>query len=129
MLGNYALSSGYYDAYYLRSQKVRQLIKADFDHAFKACDVILSPTTPDVAFELGAKSGDPLAMYLCDVFTVTCNIAGIPGMSLPCGFSPSGLPIGMQLLGPLFSETVLLRLARFYETAHDWHRRKPGDDA
>ncbi len=128
MLGTYALSSGYYDAYYLRAQKVRQLIKADFDHAFKACDVILSPTTPDVAFELGAKSGDPLAMYLCDVFTVTCNIAGIPGMSLPCGFSPSGLPIGMQLLGPLFSESVLLRLARFYETAHDWHRRKPGDD-
>ncbi|MGC8559413.1 MAG: Asp-tRNA(Asn)/Glu-tRNA(Gln) amidotransferase subunit GatA [Phycisphaerae bacterium] len=125
MLGTYALSSGYYDAYYLRAQKVRQLIKEDFDHAFKACDVIISPTTPDVAFELGAKSGDPLAMYLCDVFTVTCNIAGIPGMSLPCGFSLSGLPIGMQLLGPLFSESSLLRLARFYETAHDWHRRKP----
>lgn len=125
MLGTYALSSGYYDAYYLRAQKVRQLIKEDFDHAFKSCDVIISPTTPDVAFELGAKSGDPLAMYLCDVFTVTCNIAGIPGMSIPCGFSASDLPIGMQLLGPLFSEATMLRLARFYETSHDWHRRSP----
>lgn len=125
MLGTYALSSGYYDAYYLRAQRVRQLIKDDFDRAFELCDVIISPTTPDAAFELGAKSSDPLAMYLCDVFTVTCNIAGIPGMSVPCGFSRSGLPIGMQMLGPVFSESVMLRLARWYELAHDWHKRKP----
>jgi len=125
MLGTYALSSGYYDAYYLRAQKVRQLIKDDFDGAFEKCDVIISPTTPDVAFKLGAKSSDPLAMYLCDVFTVTCNIAGIPGMSVPCGFSSTGLPIGMQMLGPVFSESNLLRLARFYELAHDWRTRKP----
>ncbi len=125
MLGTYALSSGYYDAYYLRAQKVRQLIKEDFDRAFESCDVILSPTTPDVAFDLGAKSGDPLAMYLCDVFTVTCNIAGIPGMSIPCGFSASGLPIGMQFLGPVFSESLMLRLARLYEAGHEWNKRIP----
>ena len=125
MLGTYALSSGYYDAYYLRAQRVRQLIKDDFDRAFELCDVIISPTTPDAAFELGAKSNDPLAMYLCDVFTVTCNIAGIPGMSVPCGFSSSGLPIGMQMLGPVFSESTMLRLARLYELAHDWQKRRP----
>lgn len=125
MLGTYALSSGYYDAYYLRAQKVRQLIKEDFDRAFERCDVIISPTTPDVAFDLRAKSNDPLAMYLCDVFTVTCNIAGIPGMNIPCGFSSTGLPIGMQMLGPVFSEATMLRLGRLYEAAHDWHRRKP----
>ena len=125
MLGTYALSSGYYDAYYLRALRVRQLIKRDFDQAFEKCDFIACPTSPTVAFELGAKSGDPLQMYLCDVFTVTCNIAGIPGMNIPCGFSNSGLPIGLQILGPTFSEHRMLRLARMYEKHHDWHTRKP----
>ena len=125
MLGTYALSAGYYDAYYLRALKVRQLIKHDFDEAFQQCDFIACPTSPTVAFELGAKSGDPLRMYLCDVFTVTCNIAGIPGMNIPCGFSSDGLPIGLQLLGPIFSERRMLRLARQYEKNHDWHKRRP----
>ncbi len=125
MLGTYALSSGYYDAYYLRALRVRQLIKQDFDRAFEKCDFIACPTSPTVAFELGAKSGDPLQMYLCDVFTVTCNIAGIPGMNIPCGFSQAGLPIGLQILGPTFSEQRMLRLARMYEKNHDWHTRKP----
>ncbi len=125
MLGTYALSSGYYDAYYLRALRVRQLIKQDFDRAFEKCDFIACPTSPTVAFELGAKSGDPLQMYLCDVFTVTCNIAGIPGMNIPCGFSNSGLPIGLQILGPTFSEQRMLRLARMYEKHHNWHTRKP----
>src|SRR5690554_6561400 len=107
MIGTYALSSGYYDAYYLRAQKVRRLIKNDFDAAFKQCDVILSPTSPTPAFPIGEKSGDPLAMYLTDVFTVTCNIAGICGISFPCGFTTDSrpLPIGLQLLGPAFGES------------------------
>ena len=125
MLGTYALSSGYYDAYYLRALRVRHLIKRDFDQAFEKCDFIACPTSPTVAFELGAKSGDPLQMYLCDVFTVTCNIAGIPGMNIPCGFSRSGLPIGLQILGPTFSEQRMLRMARMYEKHHDWHTREP----
>jgi aspartyl-tRNA(Asn)/glutamyl-tRNA(Gln) amidotransferase subunit A len=127
MIGTYALSSGYYDAYYVRAQKIRTLIKRDFDEAFKSCDAILSPTSPIPAFKLGEKTGDPLQMYLCDVFTVTCNIAGIPGLSLPCGFTSGAkpLPIGMQLLGPNFSEPRLLRIARMYEAATEWHRRRP----
>lgn len=124
MLGTYALSSGYYDAYYLRALKIRRLIKNDFDQAFTQCDFIIGPTSPTVAFPLGSKSGDPIQMYLCDVFTVTCNIAGIPGLSIPCGFA-DGLPIGMQILGPNFSEAGMLRLARMYEQAHDWHTRRP----
>jgi aspartyl-tRNA(Asn)/glutamyl-tRNA(Gln) amidotransferase subunit A len=125
MLGTYALSSGYYDAYYLRALKVRTRIKEDFDEAFKHCDVIASPTSASVAFKFGAKTADPLAMYLSDVFTVTCNIAGIAGISLPCGFSDDGLPIGLQLLGPTFSESKLLRVARQYEKQHDWSARQP----
>jgi aspartyl-tRNA(Asn)/glutamyl-tRNA(Gln) amidotransferase subunit A len=125
MLGTYALSSGYYDAYYLRALKIRQLIKRDFDEAFKFCDFVACPTSPTTAFELGSKSGDPLQMYLCDVFTVTCNIAGIPGLNVPCGFSSDGLPIGLQLLGPTFSEQRMLRLARQYEMHHDWSKRRP----
>jgi aspartyl-tRNA(Asn)/glutamyl-tRNA(Gln) amidotransferase subunit A len=127
MIGTYALSSGYYDAYYNRALKVRRLIKQEFDRAFEQCDVILTPTSPTPAFRIGEKSSDPLSMYLCDVFTVTCNIAGIAGISLPCGFT-SGvkpLPIGMQLLGPAFSEPTLLRAARMYEASTDWHRRRP----
>jgi aspartyl-tRNA(Asn)/glutamyl-tRNA(Gln) amidotransferase subunit A len=125
MIGTYALSSGYYDAYYLRAQKIRALIKRDFDDAFKKCDVIACPTSPTAAFKIGEKSGDPLRMYLNDVFTVTCNIAGIAGISIPCGFTTGDkpLPIGLQLLGPNFSEAKLLRVARVYESATDWHKR------
>jgi aspartyl-tRNA(Asn)/glutamyl-tRNA(Gln) amidotransferase subunit A len=127
MIGTYALSSGYYDAYYLRALKIRRLIKQDFDRAFERCDVILCPTSPTPAFKIGEKSGDPLAMYLTDVFTVTCNIAGLPGISIPCGFTSGEkpLPIGLQLLGPTFSEEKLLRAARMYESATDWHQRRP----
>src|SRR4029434_2877730 len=104
MIGTYALSSGYYDAYYLRALKVRALIKRDFDQAFEKCDVILTPTSPTPAFKIGEKSSDPLAMYLLDVFTVTCNIAGIPGISIPAGFTSGAtpMPVGIQLLGPVF---------------------------
>ncbi len=124
MLGTYALSAGYADKFYLQALKVRSLIKQDFDRAFEKCDVIAGPTSPTVAFEFGSKTDNPLQMYLCDVFTVTCNIAGIAGLSLPCGFH-KGLPVGMQLLGPTFSEKTLLRTARQYEKAHDWSGRKP----
>ena len=107
--------------------KVRTLIKRDFDEAFDKCDVILCPTSPTPAFKAGEKTGDPLQMYLCDVFTVTCNIAGIAGISLPCGFTTGDkpLPIGLQLLGPTFGEPKLLRAARMYEAATDWHTRRP----
>jgi aspartyl-tRNA(Asn)/glutamyl-tRNA(Gln) amidotransferase subunit A len=125
MLGTYALSAGYADKFYLQALKVRALIKKDFDQAFEKCDVILGPTSPTVAFEFGSKTDNPLQMYLCDVFTVTCNIAGIAGLSLPCGFSAGGLPIGMQLLGPTFSEKTLLRAARHYEAGHAWGKRQP----
>jgi aspartyl-tRNA(Asn)/glutamyl-tRNA(Gln) amidotransferase subunit A len=127
MIGTYALSSGYYDAYYLRALKVRTLIKRDFDVAFQKCDVILTPTSPTPAYKIGEKVADPLSMYLDDIFTVTCNIAGLPGISVPCGFTSGAkpLPIGMQLLGPAFSEVTLFRAARMYEAATDWHLRKP----
>jgi aspartyl-tRNA(Asn)/glutamyl-tRNA(Gln) amidotransferase subunit A len=127
MIGTYALSAGYSDKYYLNALKMRTLIRKDFDDAFKQCDVILSPTSPTPAFKAGEKTGDPLQMYLCDVFTVTCNIAGIPGLSLPCGFSNDSkpLPIGLQLLGPNFSESTLFRVARMYEAATDWHKQRP----
>jgi aspartyl-tRNA(Asn)/glutamyl-tRNA(Gln) amidotransferase subunit A len=127
MIGTYALSAGYADKYYLQAQKIRALIKRDFDDAFKKCDVIACPTSPIPAFKAGEKSGDPLQMYLCDVFTVTCNIAAIAGLSLPCGFTSGEkpLPIGLQLLGPAFGEERLLRAARMYERETDWHTRRP----
>jgi aspartyl-tRNA(Asn)/glutamyl-tRNA(Gln) amidotransferase subunit A len=127
MVGTYALSSGYYDAYYVRALKVRRLIRQDFDAAFATCDVILCPTSPTPAFPIGEKADDPLAMYLTDVFTVTANIAAIPGISLPCGFTSGEkpLPIGLQLLGPAFGEEKLLRVARMYESATEWHKRRP----
>jgi len=127
MIGTYALSSGYYDAYYLRALQVRSLIRRDFDRAFERCDVVLCPTTPTPAFRIAEKTGDPLSMYLSDVFTVTCNIAGIAGISLPCGFTSGErpLPIGLQLLGPAFGEEKLLRIARMYEAATEWHGRRP----
>ena len=116
MLGTYALSSGYYDAYYVKAQKVRTLIKQDFDEAFKSVDVIVAPTSPTVAFEMGSRTDDPYAMYLADVFTIPANMAGIPGISLPCGFS-DGLPVGLQLLGKAFDESNLLGIAHAYEQA------------
>ncbi len=127
MIGTYALSSGYYDAYYLRALQIRALIKHDFDRAFEKCDAVICPTSPTPAFKAGEKTGDPLQMYLCDVFTVTCNIAGIAGLSLPCGFTSGEkpLPIGLQLLAPTFGEEQLLRIARMYESATDWHTRRP----
>ncbi len=127
MIGTYALSSGYYDAYYVRALKIRRRIHDDFAQAFKSCDVILCPTSPTPAFKVGEKSGDPLQMYLCDVFTVTCNIAGIAGISIPCGFTSGDkpLPIGLQLLGPTFSEDRLLRIARMFEKNTDFHKRRP----
>jgi aspartyl-tRNA(Asn)/glutamyl-tRNA(Gln) amidotransferase subunit A len=115
MLGTYVLSSGYYDAYYAKAQKVRTLLKRDFQTAFAECDAILTPTSPTVAFKIGEKSDDPLAMYLNDVYTVTANLAGIPGISVPCGLSSEGLPIGLQLLGKNWSEGLLLNLSHVYE--------------
>jgi aspartyl-tRNA(Asn)/glutamyl-tRNA(Gln) amidotransferase subunit A len=125
MLGTYALSSGYYDAYYLKALKVRRLIKDDFDKAFAACDVIIGPTSPTPAFKIGEKVDDPLAMYLSDIYTISCNLAGITGISIPCGFTKTGLPIGLQIQAPPFEEEKLLRVARMLERATDWHVRRP----
>jgi aspartyl-tRNA(Asn)/glutamyl-tRNA(Gln) amidotransferase subunit A len=125
MLGTFALSAGYADQYYNQALKVRRLIRNDFDAAFREVDVLLGPTTPTAAFELGEKTADPLAMYLSDIYTITTNLAGIPGLSLPCGLTRSGLPIGLQLLAPAFAEETLLRTARVFERATDWHTRRP----
>ncbi len=124
MLGTYSLSSGYYDAYYLRAQKVRTLIKSDFDKVFADCDAILGPTAPTTAFKIGEKSDDPLSMYLSDIYTIAVNLAGIPAMSLPCGFSKSGLPIGLQIMTKHFGEETMLRIGHSYEQATDWHKTK-----
>jgi aspartyl-tRNA(Asn)/glutamyl-tRNA(Gln) amidotransferase subunit A len=123
MLGTYVLSSGYYDAYYLKAQKVRTLLRQDFARAFASCDAIITPTSPTTAFLLGEKTDDPLAMYLNDIYTVTANLAGIPGLSIPCGLSAEGLPVGMQLLGPHWSEATLFRLAYAYEQAQPFDAR------
>jgi len=125
MLGTYTLSSGYYDAYYNKALKVRRLIKNDFDAAFEKCDVLLCPTSPTPAFELGEKTADPLAMYLADIYTISVNLAGLPGVSIPACLSASGLPIGMQLIGPVFGEGRLLRAARMYEKAAGTTRLVP----
>jgi aspartyl-tRNA(Asn)/glutamyl-tRNA(Gln) amidotransferase subunit A len=125
MLGAYALSAGYYDAYYLKAQKVRALIKRDFDEAFKQCDVIVTPTSPTTAFKIGEKTADPLEMYLSDIFTISVNLAGLPGLSLPCGFDQDGMPIGMQIIGKHFDEATMLRVAHAYEQSTEWHRMKP----
>jgi aspartyl-tRNA(Asn)/glutamyl-tRNA(Gln) amidotransferase subunit A len=124
ILGTYVLSSGYYDAYYLRAQKVRTLIRNDFLEAYKTVDAILTPTSPTPAFKRGAKA-DPLAMYLCDVYTIGANLAGLPGVSVPCGFSSSGLPIGLQVIGQPFREADLLAIAHAYDAPHAWGRRPP----
>ena len=126
ILGTYVLSSGYYDAYYLRAQKVRTLIRQDFLKAFENVDAIITPTTPTAAFKIGEKSDDPLQMYLSDVFTISCNLAGICGVSIPCGFTKSPkLPIGLQLLGKPFGEETMLKIAHAYEQSTAWHREKP----
>jgi aspartyl-tRNA(Asn)/glutamyl-tRNA(Gln) amidotransferase subunit A len=123
MLGTYVLSAGYYDAYYRKAQQVRTLIKNDFLNAFKNCDAIITPTSPTPAFALGEKVDDPLAMYLNDIYTVTANLAGIPGLSVPCGLSSTRLPIGFQLLGPYWSEATLLKLAHGYLQAQPFTER------
>jgi len=129
LVGAYVLSHGYYDAYYLKAQKVRRLIAADFSAAFEECDVILGPTAPSVAFEFGEKSADPVQMYLSDIYTIAVNLAGLPGLSLPCGFDKD-LPVGLQLIGPWFAEARMLNVAHRYQRATDWHRRAPaGFDA
>jgi aspartyl-tRNA(Asn)/glutamyl-tRNA(Gln) amidotransferase subunit A len=125
LVGTYVLSHGYYDAYYLKAQKLRRLIAQDFVAAFKQCDVIMGPTAPTVAFKLGEKTEDPVQMYLNDIYTVSANLAGLPAMSIPCGFSASGLPIGLQLVGDYFAEARLLGIAHQYQRATDWHRRTP----
>jgi aspartyl-tRNA(Asn)/glutamyl-tRNA(Gln) amidotransferase subunit A len=125
ILGTYVLSSGYYDAYYLRAQKVRTLIRRDFLNAYREVDAILTPTSPTPAFKKGEKAANPLAMYLSDIYTIGVNLAGLPGISLPCGFSKSGLPIGLQIIGQPFKEADLLAVARAYEQGHDWHTKHP----
>ncbi len=125
MLGTYSLSSGYYDAYYMKASQVRTLIRRDFDEAFKDCDIILTPTTPSAAFKKGEKTNDPLTMYLSDIFTISCNLAGIPGISIPCGITSNNLPIGLQLLAPSLEEAKLFRAAYAFEAATDWHTKKP----
>jgi aspartyl-tRNA(Asn)/glutamyl-tRNA(Gln) amidotransferase subunit A len=124
ILGTYVLSSGYYDAYYLRAQKVRTLIRQDFLNAYKEVDALITPTSPMPAFKIGEKT-DPLALYLCDIYTIGVNLAGLPGISVPCGFTESGLPIGVQLIGQPFHESELLAIAHAYERAHEWHARHP----
>ncbi|HWH79537.1 MAG TPA: amidase family protein, partial [Candidatus Binatus sp.] len=125
MLGTYVLSAGYYDAYYLKAQRVRTLIKRDFDEAFKRCDVIVTPTAPTTAFKIGEKTQDPLQMYLSDIYTISINLAGLPALSLPCGFDGDGMPIGLQIIGNHFDESTVLRVAHAYEQATEWHNKKP----
>lgn len=126
MLGTYALSSGYYDAYYLKALKVRNLIRQDFTSGFAQCDCLMMPVSPTTAFKVGEKVADPLQMYLADIYTIAVNLAGIPGISIPCGFDGANLPIGLQVLCPAFDEARLLRIARMYENETDWHTREPG---
>ena len=138
LIGTYVLSHGYYDAYYLKAQKLRRLIAQDFVEAFKKCDVIMGPTTPTTAFNLGEKAGDPVQMYLSDIYTIAVNLAGLPGMSIPCGFceekkgegntlplNPSILPVGLQIIGNYFDEARMLNVAHQYQQATDWHMRMP----
>ncbi len=131
LIGTYVLSHGYYDAYYLKAQKLRRLIAADFQEAFTMCDVIMGPTSPSVAFKIGDKSDDPLQMYLADIYTVSTNLAGLPGMSIPCGFgateSANPMPVGLQIIGPWFSEARMLNAAHQYQKVTDWHTRMPED--
>ena len=125
MLGTYAHSSGYYDAYYLKAQKVRTLIKSDFDNAFQKVDVVVTPTSPTPAFKIGERTADPLQMYLSDVLNTPSSLAGLPGISIPCGLTESGLPIGLQILATPFEEEKILRVAYAFEQNTDHHQRRP----
>jgi aspartyl-tRNA(Asn)/glutamyl-tRNA(Gln) amidotransferase subunit A len=125
MLGTYALSAGYYDAYYGKAQAVRTLIKRDFDQAFQQVDVICTPVAPTTAFPIGQNTDDPLQMYLADVFTLPASLAGVCGLNVPCGFDQAGLPIGMQIIGPAFQEEVALRAGYTYEQTVEWSARRP----
>jgi aspartyl-tRNA(Asn)/glutamyl-tRNA(Gln) amidotransferase subunit A len=125
MLGTYALSAGYYDAYYLKAQQARTLLRQDFERAWEKVDVLACPTSPSVAFKLGQKMDDPLQMYLSDVFTLSASLAGVVGAVVPCGFDGSSLPIGLQVIGPAFDEPTVLRAAHAYQQVTDWHTRKP----
>jgi len=131
MIGTYALSAGYYDAYYLKAQRLRQLISDDFKQAFEKVDVIMGPTAPDVAFKIGEKTSDPVSMYLSDIYTIATNLAGLPGMSIPAGFaegragSKGDMPVGLQIIGNYFDESRLLNVAHQYQQYTDWHTRMP----
>ena len=125
LVGTYVLSHGYYDAYYLKAQQVRRLIAQDFVRAYAQCDVIAGPTAPTAAFPIGSKAEDPVEMYLNDIFTVAANLTGMPAMSIPCGFTPAGLPVGLQLQGNYFAEARLLNVAHRFQQVTDWHRREP----
>jgi aspartyl-tRNA(Asn)/glutamyl-tRNA(Gln) amidotransferase subunit A len=125
MIGTYVLSHGYYDAYYLQAQKIRRLIAQDFTEAFKQCDVIMGPTAPSTAFKFGEKSADPVQMYLSDIYTIAVNLAGLPGMSIPCGFGEDNMPVGLQIIGNYFDEARMLNVAHQYQLATDWHSRAP----
>jgi len=125
LIGTYVLSHGYYDAYYLKAQKVRRLIAKDFSEAFAGCDLIMGPTSPSTAFPIGAKADDPVQMYLNDIFTIPAPLAGLPGLSIPCGFDRKGLPVGLQIMGNYFCEAKMLGAAHRYQQATDWHLRMP----
>jgi aspartyl-tRNA(Asn)/glutamyl-tRNA(Gln) amidotransferase subunit A len=125
MLGTYALSAGYYDAYYLKAQKVRTLIKNDFEAAFGKVDILITPTTPTTAFKAGEKTADPLSMYLSDLMTIPVNLAGLPGISIPCGFDEQGMPIGIQIIANVLREDLLLQAAYAYEQSTTWHQKTP----
>src|SRR6267142_2246950 len=125
LIGTYVLSHGYYDAYYLKAQKIRRLIANDFADAFKLCDLVVGPTTPTVAFKIGAKAANPVQMYLNDLYTIPANLAGLPGMSIPCGFGKDDLPVGLHIVGNYFSEAGMLNVAHQYQKATDWHKREP----
>jgi aspartyl-tRNA(Asn)/glutamyl-tRNA(Gln) amidotransferase subunit A len=125
VLGTYALSAGYYDAYYLKAQQVRTLIRLDFQKAFETCDALVTPVSPTTAFRLGEKTADPVTMYLSDIFTISVNLAGLPALALPCGFDNGGLPIGLQVIGRPFDEETVLRVGHAYEQSTEWHARRP----
>jgi len=125
MVGTYVLSHGYYDAYYLQAQKIRRIIADDFQRAFAQCDVIMGPVAPTVAWKLGEKTSDPVQMYLADIFTLSTSLAGLPGMSVPCGFGEGNMPVGLQLIGNYFDEAQLLQTAHAFQQATDWHLRRP----
>ncbi|HZP85476.1 MAG TPA: Asp-tRNA(Asn)/Glu-tRNA(Gln) amidotransferase subunit GatA [Burkholderiales bacterium] len=127
LVGTYVLSHGYYDAYYLQAQRLRRLIAEDFSRAFQQCDIIAGPTTPSVAFDLGEKSADPVQMYLADIYTIAVNLAGLPGLSIPCGFGAKGRPVGLQLIGNYFREAQMLNVAHQYQRVTDWHQRMPAE--